>query len=87
MHNGSAEVDNLLPSKIIDLKYLPILVSVLAPILVFSQDSLSVSNADTTQKAIIFIESVETDSTQMELGDDTTAVIDEPAEPDPTQTG
>ena len=85
MHNGSAEVENLLPSNIMNLKYLPILVSVLAPILVFSQDSLSVSNADTTQKAIIFIESVETDSTQMELGDDTTAVIDELAEPDPTQ--
>ena len=85
MHNGSAEVENLLPSNIMNLKYLPILVSVLAPILVFSQDSLSVSNADTTQKAIIFNESEETDSTQMELGDDTTAVIDELAEPDPTQ--
>ena len=60
-----------------DLKYLRILITVLTPVLVFSQDSLSVSNADTTQKAIIFNESVETDSTQMELGDDTTSVIEQ----------
>ena len=52
------------------------------PFLGFSQDSLSVSNTDTTQKAIIFNESVETDSTQMELGDDTTSVIEQSAEPD-----
>ena len=80
--DGSAEVENWLPSKIIDLKYLLILTTVLIPVLVFSQDSLSVSNADTTQKAIIFNESVETDSTQMELGDDTTSVIEQSAEPD-----
>lgn len=82
MHNGSAEVENLLPSNIMNLKYLIILTTLLTPVLVYSQDSLSVNNADTTQKAIIFIESVETDSTQMELGDDTTAVIEQSVEPD-----
>ncbi|MDP6569343.1 MAG: OmpA family protein [Candidatus Marinimicrobia bacterium] len=46
-----------------DLKYLRILITVLTPVLVFSQDSLSVINADTTQKAIIFIENLENDST------------------------
>ena len=81
-HNSSAEIENLLTSKIIDLKYLLIFTTVLTPVLVFSQDSLSVSNADTTQKAIIFNESEETDSTQMELGDDTTSVIEQSTEPD-----
>ena len=61
MHNGSAEVDNLLPSKIIDLKYLLIFTTVLTPVLVFSQDSLSVSNADTTQNPTLFNETLKED--------------------------
>ena len=83
--NASIEIVNSVPSKKIDLKYLLLLIHVLTPVLIFSQDSLSVSNPDTMQKDVIFDESVETDSTQIELGDDTTAVIDEPAEPDSTQ--
>ena len=53
------------------MKYLLLLIHVLTPVLIFSQDSLSVSNPDTMQKDVIFDESVETDSTQIELGDDT----------------
>ena len=47
------------------MKYLLLLIHVLTPVLIFSQDSSNISNADTTQNATILNEILEDDSTEI----------------------
>ena len=47
------------------MKHLLILIHVLTPVLIFSQDSSNISNADTTQNATILNEILEDDSTEI----------------------
>jgi len=59
-----------------DLKYLRIFITLLTPVLVFSQDSLSVTNADTTQNPTLFNETLKEDSTEIDLPEDIMAPLD-----------